>query len=158
MYCSNCGKEIKEDEKFCQNCGKEIVRDENVKEEVVLEAERVDEVNNNVEADQNLEKQKEEFDNSQANLLCTISVILTYGVGIICCIPGLSILAEITPFCSLAGLVLMIVARVKYPKNIFAKVLMWLYIATVIIYIVLMVAIIIACGIACANFDASSCG
>ena len=156
MYCSNCGKEIKEDEKFCQNCGKEIVRDGNVKEEVVLEAERVDEVNNNVEADPNLDKSKEEFDNSQANLLCTISLILMYGVWVLSMfIPAASTVSSIS---SIAAIVLMIVARVKYPKNTFAKVLMWLYIATVIIYVLLMIAIIIACGIACANTDFSSCG
>lgn len=51
---------------------------------------------------------------------------------------------------SIAALVIMIYVRVKYPKNIFGKVLMWVYIVSFVIYIILMVAFIIACGIACA--------
>lgn len=50
---------------------------------------------------------------------------------------------------SIAAVVIMIYVRVKYPKNIFGKVLMWVYIAFFIMYIVTMVAVIIACGIAC---------
>ncbi len=70
---------------------------------------------------------------------------LTYGLSEIIvtigsCVSGLA---------SIAALVIMIYVRVKYPKNIFGKVLMWVYIALFIMYIVAMVAIIIACGIAC---------
>ena len=50
----------------------------------------------------------------------------------------------------IAALVIMIYVRVKYPKNIFGKVLMWVYIALFTMYIIFMVAVIIACGIACA--------
>ena len=42
----------------------------------------------------------------------------------------------------ITALILMIVARVKYPKNTFAKVLMWLYIAFYILYILLIIAVI----------------
>lgn len=50
---------------------------------------------------------------------------------------------------SIAALVIIIYVRVKYPKNIFGKVLMWVYIVLFIMYVILMVAFIIACGIAC---------
>ena len=49
----------------------------------------------------------------------------------------------------IAAVVLVIYVRVKYPKNIFGKVLMWVYIVAFIVYVVLTVAVIIACGIAC---------
>ena len=50
----------------------------------------------------------------------------------------------------IAALVIMIYVRVKYPKNIFGKVLMWVYIALFTMYIIFMVAVIISFGIACA--------
>ena len=51
---------------------------------------------------------------------------------------------------AIAALVIMIYVRVKYPKNIFGKVLMWVYIVLFVMYIIFMAVVIIACGIACA--------
>lgn len=51
---------------------------------------------------------------------------------------------------SIATLVIIIYVRVKYPKNVFGKVLMWVYIVLFALYIIAMVAFIIACGMACA--------
>ena len=51
---------------------------------------------------------------------------------------------------AIAALVIMIYVRVKYPKNVFGKVLMWVYIVLFALYIIAMVAFIIACGMACA--------
>ena len=51
---------------------------------------------------------------------------------------------------AIAALVIMIYVRVKYPKNIFGKVLMWVYIVLFAMYILFMAVVIIACGIACA--------
>lgn len=51
---------------------------------------------------------------------------------------------------AIAALVIMIYVRVKYPKNIFGKVLMWVYIVLFAMYIIFMAVVIIACGIACA--------
>lgn len=50
---------------------------------------------------------------------------------------------------SIAALVIMIYVRVKYPQNVFGKVLMWVYIVLFALYIITMAVIIIACGIAC---------
>ena len=46
-------------------------------------------------------------------------------------------------------MVIIIYVRVKYPKNTFGKVLMWIYIVMFVLYIITMAVIIIACGIAC---------
>ena len=43
---------------------------------------------------------------------------------------------------------LMIYVRVKYPNNIFGKVLMWIYIALIVIGIIVLSVVIISCGIA----------
>ena len=48
-----------------------------------------------------------------------------------------------------AGLILMIYVRIKYPKNVFGKVLMWLYIASAIIMVLLVIAYALIAFIAC---------
>lgn len=77
-------------------------------------------------------------DISEINEMATsvTQIILTIGSGI-------SILL------SIAALVIIIYVRVKYPRNIFGKVLMWVYIVVFALYIITMAVIIIACGIAC---------
>lgn len=63
-----------------------------------------------------------------------------------------SIMGTLNVLFMIAGLVLMIYVRVKYPKNIFGKVLMWLYIIMgiigIIVFIVYMVFIMVTC-VAC---------
>ena len=55
----------------------------------------------------------------------------------------------VSTLASIAAFVIMIYVRVKYPKNVFGKVLMWVYIVLFALYIITMAVIIIACGIAC---------
>jgi hypothetical protein len=58
-----------------------------------------------------------------------------------------------------ASVVILIYARVKYPDNIFAKVLMWVYIVFAILALVFFAVMIISCGLAfgaCIN-EAQSC-
>lgn len=51
----------------------------------------------------------------------------------------------------IAAIVLMIVARVKYPQSVFAKVLMWVYIVMFIIAVIGIAIVAISCAIACGN-------
>jgi cbb3-type cytochrome oxidase subunit 1 len=44
-----------------------------------------------------------------------------------------------------AGFVLMIIARVKYPKNTFAKVLMWIYIIGIVLSVIATILVIASC-------------
>lgn len=103
-----------------------------------------------------------------AEKLCIASVICYFGAPIIS-----SILSSITDFTSslsssnaddllsnvmfwpiglvlalgpLAGIILMIIARVKAPKNTFGKVLMWVYIALFILKVLAIIAIILLFG------------
>jgi hypothetical protein len=58
-----------------------------------------------------------------------------------------------------ASVVVLIYARVKYPDNIFAKVLMWVYIVFAILVLLFLAVTIISCGLAfgaCIN-EAQSC-
>ncbi len=45
----------------------------------------------------------------------------------------------------IAGFVLMIIARVKYPKNTFAKVLMWIYIVSIVLWVLAVILLIASC-------------
>ena len=113
-------------------------------------------------------------DNKRANILCIISLaceILPYLIASILSIFTSTIteLAEVNAdtevnalpeiftnilgiaclLLMIAGLTIMIYVRVKYPKNVFGKVLMWLYIIVgiiqLIIFIVYILFIIWAC-------------
>lgn len=77
------------------------------------------------------------------NELSEAMVTLVEVAYLIC--SGVSFLA------SVAALVIMIYVRVKYPRNIFGKVLMWVYIVVIALYIITMAVIIIACSIACGS-------
>lgn len=61
--------------------------------------------------------------------------------------------------CVLASFVIMIITRIKYPRSLFGKILMWVYIGLFILQVLIFVAVAIACGIgmaACFN-DLRNC-
>ena len=49
----------------------------------------------------------------------------------------------------IAGIVLVIYVRVKYPKNIFGKVLMWIYIVLAVLILIAFIVMLVACTLAC---------
>ena len=49
----------------------------------------------------------------------------------------------------IAGIVLVIYVRVKYPKNIFGKVLMWIYIVLAVLALIAFIVMLVACTLAC---------
>jgi hypothetical protein len=57
----------------------------------------------------------------------------------------------------LAGIVFMIIGRVKYPSNKFLKVVMWIIIITEIVTVVAAAIIVITCFVTCATTDLSGC-
>lgn len=136
MFCTNCGQKLKAKARFCEYCGYGVEEDENPNI-----------INNPV--------QNNNINNSGANTLCTISLvcfvfpILLY----ILTIPftyntngkdALPILINLTgTMSSIAALVLMIVARVKYPKSTFANVLMWVYISLYAIGLIVFIIVLI---------------
>ena len=124
----------------------------------------------NPEYQQQMAKLKE--DDKKANTLCIISVLCTLvGYVLIPIFGGIkvpdyltdSLPGDFTSFVEnvrnatsaavglmawalqIAGFVIMIVARVKYPKNTFAKVLMWIYIVNVVISVIAVVLLVGTC-------------
>ncbi len=109
-----------------------------------------------------------EQDKRTCNILCIVSIILVglpilsdilsfvfsyafyAGTDLFEEVPYLTnILYGTTGLMWVSGIVLMIIARVKYPQSLFAKVLMWVYIALFIISVVLMIIAIIALAVLC---------
>lgn len=153
MYCGNCGKQV-ENGYFCSECGSRIIQENNN-----------DLINQNIVNVQNssLNKMRKE-DEKSANLLCILSIIFSYAIPI-----PLSFIGELVPammsfaisisgICPLAGLVLMIVARIKYPESKFAKILMWVYIVTIALSMIVFIVFMVSCAIACNDWDTSGCG
>ena len=133
MKCDKCGYLLIEGDNFCRNCGKTIT---NIQQQVNI-SQQVN-IPQQVPAVKNIKD-----DNGKANLLCVLSLLLYFLAPIIFIVIDivLALLLEnanylgvsgFSVLCRLAGFILMIVARVKYPNNIFAKVLMWIYIALII--------------------------
>lgn len=149
MYCINCGSQVNDDDKFCLRCGA-LQKGDLQPNQVVI-------TRNNVEPQQvAYEKTNTPADNHLANVLCIISLCLYFVAPsmftfLSACfdesfpaLSGLFMLISISSF--LAAYVLMIIARVKCPKSTFAKVVMWIYIALLILGIITWVIIFAACG------------
>lgn len=111
-------------------------------------------------------------DRRKANILCVISLLCEI-VPLFTNLPffsffsvrqetaGLSILGNILEafggIALIAGIILVIFVRVKYPQSTFGKVLMWIYIVFGIIAFLIFVAVLITCAIAC-NQASEECG
>ena len=130
--------------------------------------------NQNQNMNQQINMNQQQEDDKKANLLCIISIVCAVGKYVVLFLFALfaevlngagaygvldlmnSIAGGTFALISIAALVLMIVARVKYPKNVFAKVLMWVYIAIIIVYVVGFIISVFACSMAFATC-VSSC-
>ncbi len=146
MFCKNCGKEMPEGNQFCIYCGTPI-GDGLVNPETNPQP-------SNPTTD----------DDKEAKKLCIASLICMYAASPIAgvlgyCVPPLAPLfgtcAGLSP---IAAIVLMIMARVKYPKNKFAKILMWIYIVQIILALLLFIILVVVCFYTCSTMDTSGCG
>lgn len=106
-------------------------------------------------------------ENERANVLCVISlvceVIPLFMNGIVASLmtvaddwenSGFStvlygVTSSLSGILFIAGIVLLIIVRVKYPKNVFGKVLMWVYIVIGVIMLLLLIAAVVLLIAAC---------
>ena len=93
---------------------------------------------------------------SRANKLCLIGLVCLIlpilGIMLETLLPagGNKVVAAISFIFQLmyvAGLVLMIYIRVKYPSNVFGKVLMWLHIIVAVIFVIMLIVAIVMCAV-----------
>lgn len=160
MFCRNCGKEIGNNN-ICDACGTQVVNSVNSYQQPMNYQNNMGGmpvVNNNPYQTMNMNLENPE-DKKKADKLCLISLLLFFIPDIV----GSTILrfiedvndgiSAVFALCPLAAIVLMIVARVKYPKNKFAKILMWVYIALIIAGILFLIFILAACAACLSGFS-----
>ncbi len=131
MKCPKCNNELNKGDKFCPNCGEKITE--------VVNAEKVN----------TTEEKRIIAAMSNDVFFCILSLILvfcgpTIGTAI-ATVPGLNALSPILDLLPLAGLGLCIFALVKYPKSVFAKVLLIVYMVLFVLAIIVIVLMLLTC-------------
>ena len=158
MYCTNCGKELKESDQYCPECGLKV---EN-KKEGKKKATKV--VDNITEEKQYVSGMKND------TLLCVISLVCMYGMGLINlallaisnALPSvegfISFLRGLSGLGPIAAWVLVIYARVHYKDSKFAKTLLIIYIIQAALVIVGVILLIATCANILHDCNSSSFG
>ncbi len=141
MYCKNCGKELSSEDKFCSNCGLGNKLDPDNNQTNTLK---------DNETSANSSGTINDKEDRECNILCIISLICLFINSGVLSIYGTKLdeansFSSILGLAPLVGVVLMIVARVKYPKKTFPKVLMWIYIVNIIIFIIFFIMFFVLC-------------
>ena len=133
MKCSRCGQEIVPGDSFCTCCGLAIP---NAQQPTPVPVQKP--IAN---------------DNQKANQLCIFSLLLYLAAPFVLGILGIFISAIfknetidigtslLGVIARIAAIVMVIVARVKYPTSKFAKVLLWIYIGLFIAGLLLLILI-----------------
>lgn len=144
--CSKCGSELPETGNFCIECGEKF-RDE-------VEVQKVNEVNNNAVSSEVVSTTTaDNIDEKNSSFLCAVSLILMY-----LSFPVVLVIADFFPssfnsFFALLGsisplvaFVLMVIARIKYPKSTFAKILMIIYLIQLALVLILIIILVYLCN------------
>ena len=158
MFCKNCGNKLNEKASFCPNCGTKVEEKKVEKVEEKKETSTVNTANNGTTNEVN------DSDKKLSTTLTVISIICHYGIAAVLGTIS-SILDEIRITNSfymvsgslmilsyLASFVLVIIAIVKNKKNKFPIIMLIVYIAEILIFIIGLVILYAACIYACENF------
>ena len=158
MICEKCGNKLNEKASFCPNCGTKVEEKKVEKVEEKQETPTVNTANNGTTNVVN------DSDKKLSTTLTVISIICHYGIAAVLGTIS-SILDEIRITNSfymvsgslmilsyLASFVLVIIAIVKNKKNKFPIIMLIVYIAEILIFIIGLVILYAACIYACENF------
>ena len=143
--CNRCGMVNTMDAVYCSNCGGYLDSNMNMNSNMNTN------MNNNMNMNMNSNMNNSiDIDKQKANNMATISALLFYlgaeVVGIISkIIPVIGdLIYDMRGLCSIAGIVIMIIGRVKYPDNKSLKVVMWAIIVTIAVIIIFVVLYIVS--------------
>lgn len=187
VVCKKCNRENPVNTNFCMGCGSPLNSDENKKSEVNIKSENDTINENNSDNENNIVNESNTInktntinesnhvnenktivenyeDKKVGDRLGIISLLLYFASGIVELLSfGIfpnefgMFLSSIVGMCPLAGIVVMIVGRVKYPKNKLLKITMWVIIGTLIASVVLLIIFLAFCFITCKSIGTEGC-
>ena len=166
--CPGCGAKNNINAKFCISCGTKLVENTNtnVNNEANVENNSINTnptpvVNNGVSV-------QTEKDKRNATLLGVLSLVFYFvGSSLIYSLSYMfkysfeelyTMISTLGGLSPIAGIVLMIVGRIKYPTNKFLKVVMWIIIGSIIAGLVLFILLVVFCYVTCGTMNTSGCG
>lgn len=120
-YCTNCGKKLIKNSKYCDECGNKI-------DNVNTNTNSIPNVNNNVEKTN---------DNSKYYVIA--NTILLFS--------GLFLESKAyTPFALLMAFIIIITAKIKYPKATTVNVVFWIELTYLIMFMAFIVFVLVMCN------------
>ena len=144
---------------FCVKCGQDLTFQTN---EVISNNNIQNNINNNIKT--NITDNQPTNNNSEGNILGIISLVLYFaGTTIFTYISKIlpnsigNTFSFLTGLCPLAGIVTMIIGRIKYPNNKFLKVVMIIIIGSIIFCVIAFILFVIWCYVTCSTMDTSGC-
>lgn len=159
MFCSNCGTQVGDTEKFCKVCGKPL----NV--QAAMPVMQQEPVNQQPVSEQQVPAPKRgrtygPQEQKKATKLCVISLILGVVIPLAACIimgvaenlgtiPNyylITMFSFIPSAAMIAGIALMIVVRIKYSKSKFGLVLMIIYCVYVAVALIFLIIALSSCS------------
>ena len=137
-FCPTCGNKIVDNKRFCDKCGEKV----EIEKDKVVESEKTIVMNNSQQTISN--------NDDKGTMLGLISLLLFYVAPLFLTIifsafpKSVAIFSDIVGFCCvMAGVVIMIVGVVKYPKNKVMIANMWIIIGTILAYVFLILTFIV---------------
>lgn len=134
--CNRCGTVNTMDAVYCSNCGQ------------YLDGGMNGNINNNMNNSMN---NSVDMDKKKADNMATIAALLFYlGAEVVSIIsnviPGIlgDLIYDMRGLCSIAGIVVMIVGRVRYPDNKSLKIVMWAIIVTIAVIVIFVILYIVS--------------
>lgn len=141
-FCRKCGKTLEKDMKFCGNCGTEVIEE---KKEVKVETKPVEVKNTEPVAN-----------NNSGNIFGILALVLFFiGGGLAFSVSEIAsdyygnAASSVLALIPLAGIVLMIIGRVLYPKNKFLTIVMWVIIGVIASILLFIAFIYLTCYLTC---------
>lgn len=117
MYCKNCREKLNENWKYCPKCKKSLNN-----ETIEINEEKI------------IESKKKEFNEA-------IIYIIVFFIGVI----GMFGFESVNGICFIMSLISIVTAFIKCPNNIFVKILFWLFLICVVLYIIFIIVLIFTC-------------
>lgn len=159
-FCPKCGKANEMNFNFCDGCGTPLVQTN-----VNNNQPSVSNNQQSINSQQVIDDEQKQIDEHNAIILGIVSLVLYYvGGAIVLVISSLlpesarTFFSSFSGLCPLAGVITMIVGRIKYPKNTFLKVVMWIIIISIMFGIIAIILLFLMCYLTCSTMDTSSCG